>query len=107
MGSILIALVALLVAFGLVIGGTRFSLYLFLLNVEESHRIARRMPATPASNELSRPDNEHNVERPMYKNTVDNGFTSARYARNSLMVIGLILLLSIMAFISTLSGIFH
>jgi hypothetical protein len=103
MGSILIALVALLVAFGLIIGGTRFSLYLFLLNVEESHR----RPATPAKNEQFRPDNQSNVERPVYSNAVDTGFTSARYARSSLMVIGLFLLLAIMAAITISSGIFH
>jgi len=98
------ALVALLVVIALIAGGMCFSLYLFSQNSAMTHRFERRMSAT---NEWSRLDNEHTIESPMYYGAMDTGYTSARYARGSLMVIALILLLSIMAIVSVLSGVLH
>ena len=104
MESILVALVALLVVSGLIIGGTRFSLYLFLLKIENTHRFAQRLPNTE---ERMLQDNGYGVERPKYYETVSSSSSSARYARSSMMVIALFLLLAIMATISIVSGLFH
>src|SRR5712691_7571213 len=97
MEPILVALVALLVVTGLIIGGTRFSLYLFLLKTESTHRFAQRMPDTE---ERMSQDNEYGVGRPTYYETVNSSSSSAHYARSSLMVIAFFLLLAIMATIS-------
>ncbi len=104
MEPILVALVALLVVTGLIIGGTRFSLYLFLLKTENTHRFAQRMPYTE---ERMSQDNEYGVERSTYYETVSSSSSSARYARSSLMVVAFFLLLAIMATISIVAGLFH
>ena len=104
MEPILVALVALLVVTGLIIGGTRFSLYLFLLKTEGTRRFAQHVPVT---NERMLQDNEYGVERPLYYETVNTSSSSARYARNSLMVVAFFLLLAIMATISIVAGLFH
>jgi hypothetical protein len=103
MEPILVALVALLVVTGLIIGGTRFSLYLFLLKNESTHRFAQRMPYT----EERMSHDKHGVERPTYYETVSSTSSSARYARSSLTVIAFFLLLAIMATISIVAGLFH
>jgi len=104
MEPILVALVALLVTAGLLIAGTRFSLYLFLLNVEGTQRFAQHRPVTE---ERMSQVNEYGVERPMYYETVHMSSSSARYARSSWMVISFFLLLAIMATISIVAGLFH
>lgn len=104
MEPILVALVALVVAAGLVIAGTRFSLYLFLLKVEGTRNYAQHRPV---AEERTLQDNEYSVRRPLYYETLDTGNRSARYARNSLMVIAFFLLLAIMAIISSAAGLFH
>jgi len=104
MESILVALVALFVVIGLIIGGTRFSLYLFLLKAESTQRFAQRLPGTE---ERMPHNNEYGVERPTYYETVNSSSSSARYARSSLMVIALFLLLAIMATISIVGGSFQ
>jgi hypothetical protein len=103
MEPILVTLVALLVVTGLIIGGTRFSLYLFLLKTESTHRFAQRMPDTE---ERMSQNNEYSVERPLYYETVNTSHSSARYARSGLMVVAFFLLLAIMATIS-IAGLFH
>jgi hypothetical protein len=104
MGSILAALAALVVSIGLIIGGTRFSTYLFVQSTERTRRFAQHRPVT---GEMRSQDSEYRVERPMYYEAMDTGGGSARYARSSLMVIALILLLTIVATISILAGPFH
>jgi hypothetical protein len=104
MEPILVALAALLVVTGLIIGGTRFSLYLFLLKTESTRRFAQRMPDTE---ERMSHNNEYGVERPTYYETLNTGSSSAHYARSSLMVIAFFLLLAIMATISIVAGLFH
>ncbi|HKV57972.1 MAG TPA: hypothetical protein VJO32_06810 [Ktedonobacteraceae bacterium] len=104
MEPILVALVALFVAVVLIIGGTRFSLYLFLLSVEGTRHFAQRMPTTK---ERMPQDTAYRVERQMYYGNVDTGSSSARFARNSLIVIALILLLGIVATVSIVAGLFH
>jgi hypothetical protein len=104
MEPILVALVALLVVVGLIIGGTRLSVYLFLLKTESTHRYAQRMPGTEVR--MSQ-DSEYGVERPTYYETVNTSSRSAHYARSSLMVIAFFLLLAIMATISIVAGFFH
>lgn len=104
MEPILVALVALLVVVGLIIGGTRFSVYLFLLKTESTHRFAQRMPGTE---ERISQGIEYGVERPLYYETVNTGNSSARYARNSLMILSFFLLLAIMATISIVAGLLH
>ena len=104
MEPILVALVALLVVTGLIIGGTRFSLYLFLLKAEGTHRFAQRMSDTEAR--MSQ-DSEYGVEHPTYYETLNTNSSSARYARSSLMVMAFFLLLAIMATISIVAGLFH
>ena len=104
MEPILVALVALLVVTGLIIGGTRFSLYLFLLKTGNTHRFAQRMLYTE---ERMSQDSEYRVERPTYYETVNSSSSSARYARSSMMVIALFLLLAIIATISIVAGLFH
>ncbi|HEU0003683.1 MAG TPA: hypothetical protein VFQ36_22435 [Ktedonobacteraceae bacterium] len=103
MEPILVALVALFVAIVLIIGGTRFSLYLFLLNAEGTRRFTQRMPVTE---ERMPQDIEYRVERQMYYENADIS-SSARFARNSLLVIALILLLGIVATVSVVAGLFH
>jgi hypothetical protein len=104
MEPILVALVALLVVVGLIVAGTRFSLYLFLLKAESTQRFAQHRPATE---ERMSQDNEYSVERSLYYETLDTDSSSARYARSSLMVVALVLLLAIMATISIVAGLFH
>jgi hypothetical protein len=104
MEPILVALVALLVVMGLIIGGTRFSLYLFLLKTGNTRRYAQRMPYTK---ERMQQDYEYGVERPTYYETVNSSSSSAHYARGSLMVIAFLMLLAIMATISVVAGLFH
>ncbi len=104
MGSILVALVALVVSIGLIVGGTRFSTYLFVQSTERTRRFVQRRPVT---GELISQDSEYRVERPMYYEVMDTGGSSARYARGSLMVIALILLIAIITTISILVGPFH
>ena len=104
MGSILVALIALLVIAGLVIGGTRFSLYLFLLKAEGTRHFVQRRPVTE---ERILQNSEYGVERPLYYQTVDTGSSSARFARNSLLLIAFLLLLAIMVTMSILAGLFH
>ena len=104
MGTILVALGVLLLTLGLIVAGTRFSLYLYLLNFERARHFTQRMPVT--QQRMSQ-DSEYSVERPMYYQVLDTNDSSARYARNSLMVIAFILLLAIMATISVLAGLFH
>ncbi len=103
MEPILVALVALLVTAGLLIAGTRFSLYLFLLKIEGTRRFAQYRPVTE---ERMSQDNEYGVERPLYYETVNTSHSSARYARSGLMVVAFFLLLAIMAMIS-IAGLFH
>ena len=104
MEPILVALVSLLVAIGLIVGGTRFSLYLFLLKIEGTRRFAQYRPVTE---ERMSQDNEYGVERPLYYETVNTGNSSARYARNSLMILSFFLLLAIMTTISIVAGLLH
>ena len=104
MEPILVALVALLVVAGLIIGGTRFSLYLFLLKTGSTHRFAQRIPYTE---ERMSQNNEYRVKRPLYYENTNTSNSSARYARNSLMIISFFLLLAIMATISIVAGLFH
>ena len=104
MGSILVALIALLVTAGLVIAGTRFSLYLFLLKAEGTRHFAQHRPVTE---ERILRDSEYGVERPLYYQTLDTDRSSARYARNSLLVIAFLLLLAIMATMSLMAGLLH
>lgn len=103
MEPILVALVALFVAIVLIIGGTRFSLYLFLLNAEGTRHFTQRMPVTE---ERMPQDIEYRVERQTYYENADIN-SSARFARNSLIVIALILLLGIVATVSVVAGLFH
>lgn len=100
----LVALVALLIVVGLIIAGTRFSLYLFLLKAEGTRRYAQHMPGTK---ERMSQNNKYAVERPSYYETMNTSSSSAHYARNSLMVIAFFLLLAIMASISIVAGLFH
>lgn len=104
MEPILVALAALVVIAGLIIAGTRFSLYLFLLNVEADQQNAQRRPVTE---ERVIQDNAYGVKQPLYYKTLDTGSSSARYARNSLMVAGFVLLIAVMAIISIAAGLFH
>src|SRR6266852_6312824 len=93
MGSILVALVALVVSIGLIVGGTRFSTYLFVQSTERTRRFAQHRPVT---GELISQDSEYRVERPMYYEVMDTGDSSARYARGSLMVIAIVGTISIL-----------
>ncbi|HVB72065.1 MAG TPA: hypothetical protein VNE38_00770 [Ktedonobacteraceae bacterium] len=104
MGTMLIGMITMLMVIGLVFVGTRVSLYLFLLNTERTRHFTHRMHATEERSQLH---SEHHVERPIYYGFMNTGDASARYARGSLMVIALILLLAIMAAVSVLSGSFH
>ena len=104
MEPILVALAALAVMAGIIIAGTRFSLYLFLLNVEANQLNAQRRPV---AEERMIQDNAYGVEQPLYYKTLDTGSSSARYARNSLMMVASLLLIAIMAIISIAAGVFH
>lgn len=104
MEPILVALVALVVMAGIIIAGTRFSTYLFLLRLEANQFNARRRPV--ADERLLR-DNAFGVEQPLYYKTLDAGSSSARFARNSLVVIALFLFIAIMAIISNAASVFH
>jgi hypothetical protein len=104
METILVALVALLVTSGLLIAGTRFSLYLFLLNAEDTHRFSQYRPVTE---ERMSQNNKYGVERPLYYETVNTSHSSARYALSGLIVVAFFLLLAIMATISIVPGLFH
>ena|SRR5579859_7928305 len=104
MEPILVALAALVVIAGIIIAGTRFSLYLFLLNVEANQVNAQR---GPFAEEHMIQDTVYGVEQPLYYETLDTGSSSARYARNSLMAIAFLLLIAIMAIISIAAGMFH
>jgi len=104
MEPILVALVALSVTAGLIIAGTRFSTYLFLLKVEANQLNAQRRPVVE---EGMLRDNAYGVEQPLYYDTLDTDSSSARYARNSLMVVAFFLLIAIMAIISIAAGVFH
>ena len=104
MEPLLVALAALVVMAGIIIAGTRFSLYLFLLKVEASQQNA---PRRPVAEERMARDIAYSVEQPLYYKTLDTGSSSARYARNSLMAVAFLLLLAIMAIISIAVGVFH
>ncbi len=104
MVSMIVGLVALLSIGGLIIAGTRFSLYLFYLqNAEGTHSFAH--PA-PAADEQPRYSTAYNVERPTYAPVMSSESSSSRYALGSLMVIAVILVLAIMAVIS-FTGMLH
>ena len=98
MGPILILLVFLGGTMMLIVGGTRVSLYLFTQNALGTHHVVAEKPL---------PVQEPVVERPVYYRVAEAGNTSARYARGSLMVIGSILLLTLIAAVTMLSGILH
>lgn len=100
----LVALVALLIVVGLIIAGTRFSLYLFLMKAEGTRHYAQHVPA---SEERVSHHNEYAIESPLYYKTLNTSSSSARYARNSLMMVAFFLLLAIMATISIAAGLFH
>jgi hypothetical protein len=104
MEPLLVALAALVVIAGIIIAGTRFSLYLFLLNVEANQTNAQRRPV---AEEPVLYENAYGVEQPLYYKTLDTGSSSARYARNSLVVVAFLLLIAIMAIISIAAGMFH
>ena len=104
MGSILVALVALVIAIGLIVGGTRFSLYLYSLKAEGNQRLTQRMPVIE---ERISQDTEYRVERQQYYEIVDTGSSSARYARSGLLVVALILTLAVVATISTVTSLLH
>lgn len=104
MEPILVALAALVVIAGIIIAGTRFSLYLFLLNVEANQANVQRRPV---AEERMIQDNAYSVEQPSYYKTLDTGSSSARYARNSLMAVAFLLMIAIMAVISMVAGVFH
>jgi len=98
MGPMLILLVFLGGTMMLIVGGTRVSLYLFTQNALETNHVVAEKPL---------PVQEPVVEHPVYYRVAEAGNTSARYARGSLMVIGSILLLTLIAAITMLSGILH
>jgi hypothetical protein len=104
MEPLLVALAALVVIAGIIIAGTRFSLYLFLLNVEANQTNAQRRHV---AEEPVLYENVYGVEQPLYYKTLDTGSSSARYARNSLVVVAFLLLIAIMAIISIAAGMFH
>ena len=104
MEPILVALLALVVMAGLIIAGTRFSLYLFLLNVEASQTNTQRRPVAEESVLY---ENTYGVEQPLYYKTLDTGSSSARYARNGLIAVAFLLLIAIIATISIAAGVFH
>lgn len=104
MEPILVALAALFVSLGLIVGGTRFSLYLFLLKADSAHRFVQRMPVTE---EQMSQTSEYGVDRHTYYGNVYSNSSSARYARNLMLVIALILLFGIMVAISIVAGLFH
>ena len=104
MEPLLVALAALAVMAGIIIAGTHFSLYLFLLNVEANQLNAQRRPV--AEERMAR-ENAYSVKQPLYYETLDTGSSSARYARNSFMVVAFLLLIAIMAIISIVAGVFH
>ncbi len=98
MEPILILLVFLGGTMILIVGGTRVSLYLFTQNALGNHPIVRRDSVA-----MEKPV----VERPVYYRVAETEDTSSRYARGSLIVIGSILLLTMIAAVSILSGIPH
>jgi hypothetical protein len=104
MEPILVALVALVVIAGIIIAGTRFSTYLFLLKLEADQFYAQRRPV---AGERMVQDNAYGVEQPLYYETLDAGSSSSRFARNSLMVVAFFLSIAIMAIISNAAGVFH
>lgn len=104
MEPLLVALVALVVIAGIIIAGTRFSLYLFLLRVEAGQQNA---PRRPVAEERMARDIAYSVEQPLYYETLDTGSSSARYARNGLMALAFLLLIAIMAIISIVAGAIH
>jgi hypothetical protein len=104
MEPLLVALVALIIIVGLIIVGTRFSTYLFLLTVEANHLHARRRTAVE---EGMLQESAYGIERPLYYETLDTGSSSARLARNVLVVVAVILLIAIAAIISITAGAFH
>jgi hypothetical protein len=104
MEPILIALVALAVTAGLVIGGTAFSLYLFVLKTRGTPHFAQYRPA---AEDRILYDNANGVGRPLDYETLDTGSSSARYARNSLLALTFFLLLAIMVAISMVAGLIH
>src|SRR5205085_11873205 len=98
MGPILLLLLFLGGTMVLIVGGTRVSLYLFTQNPLENQPIVHRTPIV-----AEKPV----VERPVYHRVAEAENTSARYARGSLMVLASMLLLTIIAAVSILSGIPH
>ncbi len=102
MESILVALAALVVIAGIIIAGTRFSLYLFLLNIEANQLNAQRRPV--AEERMVRV-NAYGVKQPLNYETLDTASSSARYARNSLMIVASVLLIAIMTIISIAAGV--
>ena len=104
MEPILVALVALLVTAGLIIAGTRFSIYLFLLKLEVDQFNAQRRPV--AGERMVR-DSAYGVEQSLYYETLDAGSSSARFARNSLLVVASFLLIAVLVIISFAAGVFH
>lgn len=104
MVSMIVGLVALLAIGGLIIAGTRFSLYLFYLqNAEGTHSFAHPTPA----DERPSFSTAYNVERPTYAPVLSSESSSSRYALGSLMVIAIILVLAIIAVISVIAGMPH
>ena len=104
MEQILVALAALVIAAGFIIAAIRFSLYLFLLQVEGTRQYVQRRPV---AGERRVRDYEYGIERPLYYEKLDTGSSSARYARNILIVVAFLLLIAIMAIISIGAGLFH
>ena len=104
MEPLLVALIVLIVIVGLIIAGTRFSTYLFLLTVEANQLHARRRPVVEEG--MVR-DTVYGVEHPSYYENLDTGSSSARYARNILVIVAVILLIAIAAIISFTAGAFH
>ncbi len=104
MEPILVALAALAVMAGIIIAGTRFSLYLFLLKVEASQQNAQRRPVAGERMTL---ENAYGEEQSLYYETLDSSTSSARYARNSLVLVAFFLLIAILAIISIGAGLFH
>jgi hypothetical protein len=98
MGPILLLLLFLGGTMVLIVGGTRVSLYLFTQNALENQPIVHRTPIV-----TEKPI----VERQANYRIAETENTSARYARGSLMVLASMLLLTIIAAVSILSGIPH
>ena len=104
MEPLLVALIALIVIIGLIIAGTRFSTYLFILTVEANQLHARRSSAVEDGMVQ---DSAYGVGQPLYYKTLDTGSSSARLARNVLVVVAVILLIAVAAIIPIAAGAFH